>query len=92
MIDPALGAAAPASGAMLNEIQRPLGDQSGVFQAERRWHDLAQVGAVAVDDVERDVGKQRREPQHPPVDGDVADLDPTLDRELLEVAVGQAEA
>jgi hypothetical protein len=38
------------------------------------------------------VGQQRREPQYPPVDGDVVDLDPTLGEELLEVAVGQAEA
>ena len=38
------------------------------------------------------VGKQRREPQHPPVDGHVVGLDPTLGQELLEVAVGQAEA
>jgi hypothetical protein len=38
------------------------------------------------------VGKQRREPQHPPVDGDVVDHDATLGQELLEVAVGQAEA
>jgi hypothetical protein len=38
------------------------------------------------------VGKQRREAQHPAVDGDVVDLDATLDEELLEVAVGQAEA
>ena len=39
-----------------------------------------------------DVGQQRREPQHPPVDGDVVDLDATLDEQLLDVAVGQAEA
>jgi hypothetical protein len=38
------------------------------------------------------VGKQRREPQHPPVDGDVVDHDAMLGQELLEVAVGQAEA
>jgi hypothetical protein len=38
------------------------------------------------------VGQQWREPQYPPVDGDVVDLDPTLGEELLEVAVGQAEA
>ena len=37
------------------------------------------------------VGQQRREPQHPPVDGDVVDLDATLDEQLLDVAVGQAE-
>jgi hypothetical protein len=38
------------------------------------------------------VGQQRCEPLHPPVDRDVVDLDPTLGQELLEVAVGQAEA
>jgi hypothetical protein len=38
------------------------------------------------------VGKQRREPQYPPVDGHVVDLDPALGEELFEVAVGQAEA
>src|ERR671912_1710027 len=38
------------------------------------------------------VGNQRREPQHPPVDGHVVDLDATLDEQLLDVAVGQAEA
>jgi hypothetical protein len=38
------------------------------------------------------VGKQRREPQHQAVDGDVVDLDATLDERLLDVAVGQAEA
>ena len=40
----------------------------------------------------RRVGKQRREPQHLPVDGDMVDLDATLDEQLLDVAVGQAEA
>jgi hypothetical protein len=38
------------------------------------------------------VDQQRREPQPPPVDGDVVDLDPALGQELFEVAVGQAEA
>jgi hypothetical protein len=38
------------------------------------------------------VDQQRREAQHPPVDGDVVDLDATLDEQLFDVAVGQAEA
>jgi hypothetical protein len=38
------------------------------------------------------VGQQRREPPHPPVDGDMVDLDTPLGEEFLEVAVGQAEA
>jgi len=38
-----------------------------------------------------DVGQQRREPLHPPVDGDVIDLDATLEQQLLNVAVGQVE-
>ena len=38
------------------------------------------------------VGQQRREPQHPAVDRDVVDLDPALGQQLLDVAVGQAEA
>jgi hypothetical protein len=38
------------------------------------------------------VGQQRREPQHPPVDGDVVDLDAPLDEQLLDISVGQAEA
>jgi hypothetical protein len=33
------------------------------------------------------VGKKRREPQHPPVDPHVVDLDATLGVEFLEVAV-----
>jgi hypothetical protein len=37
------------------------------------------------------VGQQRREPLHPPIDGDVVDLNAALDEELLDVAVGQAE-
>jgi hypothetical protein len=38
------------------------------------------------------VGQQGREPHPPPVDSDVVDLDPALDEQLLDVAVGQAEA
>ena len=38
------------------------------------------------------IGHQRREPLHPPVDGDVVDLDAALGEQLLHVAVGQAEA
>jgi hypothetical protein len=38
------------------------------------------------------LGQQRREPQHPPVDRDVVDLDPAFGEELFDVAVGQAEA
>jgi hypothetical protein len=38
------------------------------------------------------VGQQRREPQHPPVDRDVVDLNATFDQELFDVTVGQAEA
>jgi hypothetical protein len=38
------------------------------------------------------VGQQRREPLHPPVDGDVIDFDASLSEEFLDVAVGQAEA
>jgi hypothetical protein len=38
------------------------------------------------------LGQQRREPQHPPVDGDVVDLDTALGEELFDVAVRQAEA
>jgi transposase IS116/IS110/IS902 family protein len=38
------------------------------------------------------VGQQRREPLHPPVDGDVVDLDAALGQQLLDVAVGEAEA
>jgi hypothetical protein len=33
-------------------------------------------------------GHQRGEPLHPPVDGDVVDLDATLDEQLFDVAVG----
>jgi hypothetical protein len=36
--------------------------------------------------------QQRREPQHPPIDCDVVDLDPALGEEFFDVAVGQAEA
>ena len=38
------------------------------------------------------VGQQRREPQHPPVDGDVVDLDAALGQQFFDVAIGQAEA
>ncbi len=38
------------------------------------------------------VGQQRREPLHPPVDGDVVDLDAAFSEQFLDVAVGQAEA
>ena len=38
------------------------------------------------------VGQQRGEPQHPPVDRDVVDLDTALGEELLDVTVGPAEA
>jgi hypothetical protein len=38
------------------------------------------------------LGQQRHEPQHPPVDGDVVDLDAALGEEFFDVAVGQAEA
>ena len=38
------------------------------------------------------LGYQRREPLHPPVDGDMVDLDATLGEQLLDVTVGQAEA
>jgi hypothetical protein len=38
------------------------------------------------------LGQQRREPLDPPVDGDVVDLDATLGEQLLDIAVGQAEA
>ncbi len=37
------------------------------------------------------VGQQRCEPQHPPVDRDVVDLETALGQYLLDVAVGQAE-
>jgi hypothetical protein len=37
------------------------------------------------------LGQQRREPQHPPVDRDVVNLDPALGEEFFDVAVGQAE-
>jgi hypothetical protein len=35
---------------------------------------------------------KRREPLHPPVDGDVVDLDAAFGEQLLDVAVGEAEA
>jgi len=36
------------------------------------------------------IDDQRSEPLHPPIQGDVIDLDPTLGQQLLEVPVGQA--
>ena len=38
------------------------------------------------------VGQRRREPLHPPVHRDVVDLDPTLGKELFDIAVGEPEA
>jgi hypothetical protein len=38
------------------------------------------------------LGQQWREPQYPPVDRDVVNLDPALSEELFDVAVGQGEA
>jgi hypothetical protein len=38
------------------------------------------------------LGQQRREPQHPPVDGDVVDFDAAFGQQLLDVAVGEAKA
>jgi hypothetical protein len=38
------------------------------------------------------LGQQRREPHHPPVDRDVIDLDAPLGEQFLDVAVGQAKA
>jgi hypothetical protein len=38
------------------------------------------------------LSEQRREPLHPPVDGDVVDSDAALGEQLLHVAVGEAEA
>jgi hypothetical protein len=35
------------------------------------------------------LGQQRREPLHPPVHGDMVDLDPALGEQLFNVAVGQ---
>src|SRR5437773_2850788 len=37
------------------------------------------------------VGQQRSEPLHPPVDGDVVDLDATLDQQLFNISVRQVE-
>jgi hypothetical protein len=34
------------------------------------------------------LGEQAREPLHPPVDGDVVDLDTAFGEEFLDVAVG----
>jgi hypothetical protein len=33
------------------------------------------------------VGQQRREPLHPPVDGDVVDLDAAFDQQFFNVSV-----
>jgi hypothetical protein len=38
------------------------------------------------------VSQQRREPQHPAVDGEVVDLNAALGQQFLNVAIGQAEA
>jgi hypothetical protein len=38
------------------------------------------------------LSQQRREPQHPPVDGDMVDLDTPLGEQLLDVAIGQSKA
>jgi hypothetical protein len=38
------------------------------------------------------INKQRREPLHPTIDGDVVDLDPALGEQFLDIAVGQPEA
>src|SRR5215207_1427474 len=38
------------------------------------------------------LGQQRHEPLHPPVDGDVIDLNPALGEEFFDVAVRQPEA
>jgi hypothetical protein len=38
------------------------------------------------------LGEQAREAKHPPVDGDVVDLDTAFGEEFLDVAVGQTEA
>jgi hypothetical protein len=37
-------------------------------------------------------GQQWREAQHPPIDGDIVDLDATLDQEFFDVAIRQAVA
>jgi hypothetical protein len=37
------------------------------------------------------VGQQRGESLHPPVDGDVIDLDTTLDQQFFNVAIRQVE-
>jgi hypothetical protein len=38
------------------------------------------------------LGQQRRGPLHPPVDGDMVNLDATLDQQLLDVVICEAEA
>jgi hypothetical protein len=37
------------------------------------------------------VDEERRQPLHPPVHGDVIDLDPTLGQEIFDIAVGEPE-
>ena len=38
------------------------------------------------------LSEQRREPLHPPVDGDVVDLDTAFGEQFFDVAEGQSEA
>ena len=38
------------------------------------------------------LSEQRREPLHPPVDGDVVNLDAAFGEQLLDIAVGEAKA
>jgi hypothetical protein len=38
------------------------------------------------------LGQQGVNPLHPPIDGDVVDLDPALGEQFLDVAIGQPEA
>jgi hypothetical protein len=52
----------------------------------------APQGADRVPAGPRVPGQQRREAQHPPVDGGVVDFDVALGEQLLDVAVGQGEA
>ena len=51
-------------------------------------HEPAVTGCVA--SKPGGVGEQRRESLHPPVQGDVVDLNPAFDQQLFDVAVGQA--
>jgi hypothetical protein len=37
------------------------------------------------------VGQQRSDPLNPPVDRDVINLNPTLDQQLLDIAIGKIE-